>query len=734
MPKASNGLRLAAKVVHISGCGTAGDRAGMNANGGLSIGVDIGGTFTDVVVRCPGAPTRVMKMPSTRGDPSLAVLAALKQMEADWDLPIAQVARFVHGTTVATNAVLERKGARVGLITTRGFRDVLEIGRQMRHQMYDLALDPETPTFLAPGRFRREVGERIGSKGEVLAALDEDELARVADELIAASAQTIAVVFLFSFLNDAHERRARSLIMARHPGIFVSLSCEVDPAFREYERTVVTAFDAYVKPVVNRYLANLAGGLAEAGVRAPLQIMQSRGGISGTATAQLRPVRLFLSGPAAGVIGARRTGEAAGARDLITVDIGGTSCDIALIENGTPALRTEGRIDGYPVRVSMVDVNSIGAGGGSIAWLDPAGGLRVGPHSAGADPGPACYGLGGTEPTVTDASLVLGYLDPDRFAGGRMTLKPELAREAIARVVARPLNLSVEQAALGIHRIVNAQVAEGIRFVSIRQGHDPRRFTLLPLGGGGALHACALADELGIGRILVPRSPGVLSAAGLLAAPVEHEVSTALPRAGNELDLVEVRGALDELDARCDALMKQEKVSPGDVTRCYFADVCYAGQSYSLEVPFEPAAADPFGALIADFYAAHERTYGFAPSAPVRLVNLRTVHRAAAADEAPETWKPSGGSALRRHADILLPDHAAPVQAAVYDRTALAESDTVAGPAIVEQSDTTTLITAGWSARVDALGNLMLVPRTRSSHHIAASTFANFGFKAALKS
>jgi N-methylhydantoinase A len=685
----------------------------MSANGGLAIGVDIGGTFTDVVVHAPGAPARILKIPTTRADPSRAVLTALARMQAEWGLEPGEVARFVHGTTVATNAVLERKGARVGLITTRGFRDVLEIGRQMRHQMYDLALDPETPTFLAPGRWRREIDERIGPDGEVLVPLDEAGLARAADELIGAGAQAIAVVFLFSFLNDAHERRARDLIAARHPDLFVSLSCEVDPAFREYERTVVTAFDAYVKPVVDRYLENLAAGLAAAAVPAPLQIMQSRGGISGTATARLRPVRLFLSGPAAGVIGAQIAGEAAGARDLITVDIGGTSCDIALIEDGVPALRAEGRIDGYPVRVPMVDVNSIGAGGGSIAWLDAARGLRVGPQSAGAEPGPACYGLGGSEPTVTDASVVLGYLDPEHFAGGGMKLKPEFGRDIIARAIASPLGMSVEEAALGIHRILNAQVAEGIRLVSIRQGHDPRRFTLLPLGGAGALHACALAEELGIARIIVPPNPGVLSAAGLLAAPVEHEVSSALPRAVDELAMSEVREALDRLDKRCAALMAQESVAPADVTRCYFADVCYAGQAYHLEVPFAPEAPNPFAVLTAAFHAAHDRTYGFAPTAPVRLVNLRAVHRAAAAVSPPRAWAPAARAPLRRHARILLPEHKAGVDAAVYDRAVLKVDDLLEGPAIIEQDDTTTLVTPGWRGRVDRLGNLVL-ERTNS--------------------
>ncbi len=677
-------------------------------SGDLRIGVDIGGTFTDVVVRRPGAPSRIMKIPTTRSDPSIAVLEALKRMQAEWQLAPQDVLRFVHGTTVATNAVLERKGAKVGVITTEGFRDVLEIGRQMRHQMYQLALDPETPTFLAPGHMRHEVPERISATGEVLKPLDEAAVAVAADALVMAGAKAIAVVFLFSFLDDTHEKRAREIILRRHPDVFVSLSSEVDPAFREYERTVVTAFDAYVKPVVDRYLANLDSGLLSASVPAPLQIMQSRGGIAGSRTARLRPVRLFLSGPAAGVIGAKMAAEIAGMRDLITVDVGGTSCDIALIEDGTPALRSEGLIDGYPVRVGTVDVNSIGSGGGSIAWLDVAGGLRVGPQSAGSEPGPACYGRGGTEATVTDASIVLGYLDPDYFAGGKLKLKTELARDAVARIADR-LNLAVEQAALGIHRILNAQMAEGIRLVSIRQGHDPRRFTLLPLGGGGALHACALAEELGITRVLVPRHPGVLSAAGLLAAPTEHEASTALPRREEEFDLGEVKRSLHALDLRCGALMKDEKAERGAISVRYFADVCYAGQGYHLEVPFDPDSADSFGALTGAFYAAHDRTYGYAPKAPIRLVNLRSVHTAAGLEKLQEDdWMPAAREPLIRHARILLPDQPAPVEAAVYDRAALKAGDTFEGAAIVEQDDTTTLVTPGWCGRVDPHGNLVL--------------------------
>jgi N-methylhydantoinase A/oxoprolinase/acetone carboxylase beta subunit len=332
-----------------------------------TVGVDIGGTFTDIVCAGSDGSLRLMKRPTTRGNPAAAVRDAVEAMRTDWGIDPASIARFVHGSTVATNAVIERKGARTGIVTTAGFKDVLEIGRQMRHQMSDLILKPETPVFLAPGARRKEVRERIAADGAIVTALDEDDVRRVVAELAADGVKAIAIVFLFSFINPAHERQAREIIAAAHPDIAISLSSEVDPAFREYERTAVTAFDAYLKPVVADYIARMAGDLAQAGVPAPLQIMQSRGGISAAANAAQRLVRLFLSGPAAGVVGGLEIGKAAGAQDLITVDIGGTSCDIALISDGEPLVRAEGVIDGYTVRVPMVDVTAIGAGGGSIA-------------------------------------------------------------------------------------------------------------------------------------------------------------------------------------------------------------------------------------------------------------------------------------------------------------------------------------------------------------------------------
>jgi N-methylhydantoinase A/oxoprolinase/acetone carboxylase beta subunit len=666
------------------------------------IGVDIGGTFTDIVCRLSDGTVHIAKLPTTRGDPSKAVLAALDMARAEWNVTPDRIARFTHGTTVATNAVLERKGARIGLITTEGFKDVLEIGRQMRHQMYDLVLRPETPVFLAPGRYRKEVRERLDAQGNVLTPLDEASVRNAIDELLAQDVRTVAVCLLFSFLDPTHERRIRDMVAELAPGLPVSLSSEVDPAFREYERTCVTAFDAYIKPVVADYLANMEKGLASSGVAVPLQVMQSRGGLMSSAVARQRPVRLFLSGPAAGVIGGVEAGRAAGCQDLITVDIGGTSCDIALVTDGTPLIRAEGLIDGFPVRVPMVDVTAIGAGGGSIAWLDGAGSLRVGPHSAGSEPGPACYDRGGTQPTVTDASVVLGYIDPANFAGGTLSLIPERARDAIESVIARPLGLSAEQAALGIHRVLNAQMAEAIRLVSIGRGIDPRGYALLPLGGGGPLHACALAHDLGMTTIVVPAHPGVLSAAGLLGAAVEHEVAAAFPCPLANLDQAALAAALRDLDERCAELMRAEGVAQAEIR--HFADVCYIGQSYHLEVPLATRGA---AAIYDSFLSAHARVYGHSTTVPAKIVNLRSVHRA-----------PSGSVAIGgTRAPRPAPPRARPiriaagtVQAAIWHRDAFSTATRVPGPAIIEQPDTTTLVEPGWTARL-AGGDALLLER-----------------------
>jgi N-methylhydantoinase A/oxoprolinase/acetone carboxylase beta subunit len=683
-------------------------RVGIEA-GDVSVGIDIGGTFTDVVCAGP-AGMRTFKVASTRANPSRAVVAALELLSAEHGIAAASIGRFVHGTTVATNAVIERKGARVGLITTQGFRDVLELGRQMRRQMYDLRLKPETPVWLAPGARRVEVSERIAADGSVLRPLDPQSLELAVARLLEQKVEAIAVSLLFAFVNPVHERAVKAYLDRHCPGLPVSLSSEVDPAFREYERTVVTGFDAYIKPIVDRYLSEMEADLARMHVPAPLQVMQSRGGLAGASVARQRPVRLFLSGPAAGAIGGAAAGAAAGLKDVITIDVGGTSSDIALIDGGRPLVKADAEIAGYAVRVPMLDVTTLGAGGGSIAWIDAGGGLRVGPHSAGAEPGPACYARGGGDATVTDASILLGYLDPAYFAGGTMRLDAGLARAVIAEKVAGPLGMSVEEAALGIHRIVNARMADGIRLVSLNRGYDPREFALVPLGGAGGLHAAALADELDMRRVLIPRFPGVLSAAGLLSAPIEHEVSAALHAPLADLALGDVQATLRELDAHAEQLMQSERTVNLVHERAYYADVGYAGQSHFLSVPLDASRKDALSRLYHDFEAAHERLNGHATHAPAKLVNLRAVHRALLPPlaEAAATGPAAPGKSLKGRREVVFAGERSAMRVAVHDRAQMAAGETIKGPAVIEQDDSTTLVPPGWRVRVEAGAQLMM--------------------------
>ena len=663
------------------------------------IGVDVGGTFTDFSCQLSDGRRLGFKIPSTPGDPSQAVIEGVSELIENYNVDPSQIELFAHGTTVATNAVLERKGATVGLITTSGFRDVLEIGRQMRQQMYSVRLEPETPVFLAPGRRRFGVIERVGPDGEIITPLDESSVLEALTSLQTQKVSSVAVVLLFSFMNPVHEKRIREIILDNNPDILVSLSSEVDPVFREYERTVVTTFDAYIKPTVDQYLSNLSNALEDKNVGASLQIMQSRGGLTGAETARIRPVRLFLSGPAGGVMGALSEGKINNFKDLITVDIGGTSCDIALVSDAKPLIRQEGVIDKYLVRVPMVDVNAIGSGGGSIAWLDKAGGLKVGPQSAGSEPGPACYGRGGVEPTVTDASLVLGLIDPEYFAGGRFKLDVDKAYNIILEKIAKPLSLSVEEAALGIHRVLNAQMAEGIRFVSIKQGFDPRDFVLMGLGGGGPLHACELANELNIQKVLVPRQPGVLSAAGLLSAPIEHEVSTSFGKALNEVSLPEIITGLDALSAEAHSLMKKEGVSLNDIEISFSLDICYIGQGYHLEIIIDLESESPLENVYRDFLILHDRVYGHSVEGDVRIVNLRAIHRTLVFEEKGQAQLSSDRS-VKETRQILCDAASGFIETNVYDRSNLIRGQEIKGPAVVDQIDTTTWIPEGWAACV----------------------------------
>ncbi len=656
----------------------------------MEIGIDIGGTFTDAVLRDEDGRLRSLKVPSTPDDPARAVGHALGRLLGEEEA--AGITRFLHGTTVATNAILEGTAAPVGLLVTQGFADVIELGRTHRASNYDLVIVPQTPVALVPAARRAEVTERIGADGTVWEPLDEAGVAAAARTLQAGGAKAIAICFLFSFLDGSHERRAREIVQATCPGLAVSLSCEVDPAPREYERTCATAFDAALKPVMSDYLGRIEAILRDVGIGVPMQVMHSRGGLLGAAAARAKPIRLTLSGPSAAAIGAAALLRQAGFPDGVSIDVGGTSADVAVIRDGAPALRMDGMIGTFPVRVPTADVIAVAAGGGSIAWIDDTGGLRVGPRSAGAAPGPACYGRGGTHPTVLDASVVLGLVDPTNFAAGQIPLDPAAAAEAIEREVAGPLGMGVREAAVAIHRVINAVMAEAVRAVTVARGVDPRELPLVPAGGGGGLHAAAIADDLGQTRIVVPAAPGVLAATGLLEAPLEHDSARGFGRPLQDIPPAELRHAIQALMADNHAAMAAEGADAAAADILLTASASYVGQGHSLEVAFPAEAPDPAEAIRAGFISLHRATYGHAREAAVRLVSLRAVLRLAARPLAPR--RVAASDAARTQRDAVLEGVAQRV--AVVPRGTLSPGEVLPGPAIVEQEDTTLVVPAGW--------------------------------------
>jgi N-methylhydantoinase A len=676
----------------------------------LLVGVDVGGTFTDAVAfdRQSGQ-LWTAKVRSTPADQSEGFADALTEVLAAAAARPEDVERIVHGTTVGTNAILERRGARLGILTSAGFEDSLYIGRQKRAEMYDLFIGPETPGFLAQRRRIVGIAGRVAPDGAELAPLDEPAVRAAVDRLVAEGVEALAVCYLFSYASSAHEARTLELIRARHPSLPVSLSHRVDPRFREYERLCVTAFDAYVRPVMERYLTRLAARLGELGVRPALQVMQSRGGVTSVEVVLERTVGTVLSGLAAGVLGGRFAAGQAGVADGITIDVGGTSADVALFQGGELLVAPEGRVGTYPLRLPMVDVETVGAGGGSIAQVDPSGSLRVGPRSAGADPGPAAYGRGGVEATVTDASLVLGYLNPTGLAGGRLPLSLQLAERAIAGRVAGPLGLGVDEAAAGVHRVINAVMADALRLVSVRRGHDPRRFALVALGGAGPVHAGRLAAELGIPLAIVPAAPGVLSALGLLVADVDHQEWTSLRSRLDGLEPVRLSDVLARLEAVCAERMRRDGIAPEAVRVSRVAELRYVGQSYELQVPLPegPTGAATVDACAERFHAVHRAVYGQSdPGGAVELVSLRVQHRAALAS--PERLLvPSGDGTAPTERAAYFPELGR-VPTPVWSRSALTVGQRLPGPAIVEQPDTTTVVYPGQTLRVDASGSLLI--------------------------
>jgi N-methylhydantoinase A len=663
----------------------------------FAVAVDIGGTFTDIAVldTTSGRQWRA-KLASTPSDPSEAFFAGATLALAEANAHRQDVTRVLHGTTVATNLILEGKTARTALVTTAGFRHVLEIGRQ------DIPRQANLFTWVKPKRpvspsHVLEVCERVGHGGVVLTPLDEASVHEVAEVLRDMDVQAVAICLLHSFSYPAHERRVAELLRAALPDVAVTASVDVLPVVREYERSVASVMNAGVMPAVTTYVQRLQRRLTDAAIAAPLLLMQSNGGVAGAATIARAPALTVLSGPAAGVVGAHKVAAAAGIDDIITVDIGGTSADICLLRGSRIALTQRGHIGGWPLPLPMVDMVTIGAGGGSIARLSD-GALMVGPASAGASPGPACYGAGGAQATVTDAHLVLGHL-PASLLGGRMRLDVALAECAIRERVAEPLGLSLHDAARGILAIADSNMVGAIRVVSVERGHDPRDFTLVAFGGAGPLHGCTLAQLLGVERVLVPPAPGVLCAEGLLAASRKSEFSRTVPHP-DEWHTAETVFASLEAEAR--AWFETEHVVEADRSLTRVALLRYEGQGGELAIAWPGDAA----AARSAFAEAHRALNGFTLEAVVELVTLRVE----AEGRVPASARPSlprghGAEAVGRQ---IVHAASGPLEASVFDRTQLGVGDHIAGPAIVIQLDATTLLSPGWLGEVLADGSLML--------------------------
>lgn len=677
----------------------------------LTVGIDVGGTFTDVFVKDDTDNTFVVhKVPSTPPNFGVGFMRGLREAIAIAGRESSAIDRVVHGTTVATNCIITQSGANLGFLMTEGCRDVLYIGIGWRPKMYDLDMDPVEPLFLAPRRQSLEVIERMDFRGQVVTPLDEQQLKQTAKVLVEEHGVEVFVVcFLHSYANPSHEQRAREILQELYPQIPVTLSSDVLPRRREYRRLVVAGFDGYVKPVVTNYLNELVTELRAEGIESALHVMQSHGGVGGVENVIQRPVGTVLSGLAAGVIGAASVGSEAGYPNCISLDMGGTSTDVALIRAGHALVTNEGSFEDYPLNIPMVDVRTIGAGGSSIAYVDKGGALKVGPESAGANPGPACYGRGGENPTVTDASLVLGYLNPDTFAGG-LNIDIEKSRSAIEEKIAVPLKMTVEEAALGIHAIVNSNMAQTLRLVSVKRGHDPRDFVLIPFGGAGPLQGGMLAENANINKILIPSAPGVLSAMGLMLAPIQHEALASFETPADDVCYAGIQDIFSDMDDTCRKKMVMDGVVAGDTVTEYLAEMRYVGQSHQLEVSLgDCLSEDTVAKAVLRFHSVHNETYNHSDAdAPVEFVALRSVHK-----NEPELV---GGGARTKVSGAMEPTTRSVClsiergyeEVTVYQRDHLSQAGEIVGPAIVEQSDTTTLIYPGHRAHIDRLGNVII--------------------------
>jgi N-methylhydantoinase A len=681
------------------------------------VGVDSGGTFTDVCLFDEeNGRVEVWKVSSTPDDPSRGIAQGVEEgmrrvaPEAG-DKPAAPVTYFGHGTTVATNALIQHRGVKTGLVTTDGFRDLLEIGRQKRPDLYDMQADK--PPVLVSRDLRQEVPERVRHDGSIDLPLDETRMRAAAVALREAGVKAVAVSFLYGFIRPEHEARAVEILREEMPEAFISAGHEIAPEFREFERLSTVVLNAYLGPVMRSYIEKLTPRLEGLGMTAAPHLTQSNGGVISFAAAAGLPVRTVLSGPSTGVVGAQAIGRLAGYEDLITFDMGGTSTDVALLQGGQCRLTSEAVVHGYPIKAPMLDIHTVGAGGGSIAYVDAGGLLKAGPRSCGAFPGPVCYDQGNSEPATTDANVVLQTLNPTHLLGGRMKIRQDLSKAAIQRV-ADQLGLGLMETAQGILSVVTANMARAIRVISVQRGHDPRDFTLMAFGGGGPLHAARLAKELDMKRVLVPRNPGILCAMGLLLTDLRADFAATklLPlEPGSVGDVAE---GFATLTARAEDWFEHEGIAAENRVLTRTADMRYKGQNYELAValPEGPVTQATLEALAAGFADLHRQRYGFiAEGEPVQIVTLR-LEATGLVQKATLTRHPDAGpdaSAARTgERPVWFPEAQDFVATPIYSRDELKPGNRFAGPAIVEQMDTTTVVPPGMTARVDPYLNLIL--------------------------
>ena len=696
------------------------------------IGVDIGGTFTDgTLVDSSTGEVTTSKVLTTPVDPASGFISAVNKLlgvnnEVDPD----EIEHVVHATTVATNAIIEGKTAKTAFVTTEGFRDMLEIARQIRPSLYDLQF--EKPKPLVPRQLCFEIPERLDAKGNVVTPLDEKALAQIVDQIAETGVTAIAVCLLHSYRNPYHEQKVGEAIKAKIPDVKLSLSSEIVPEFREYLRASTTVINSAVAPIVSTYLASIIEKLHSANINSELLVMQSNGGVYPAESASESPVFMVESGPAAGAVAAASIGSELGYPNVISFDMGGTTAKASLIRDGQPNITKDysvggaaqsgagafGGASGYPIRTPVVDLVEIGAGGGSIAWVDSGGALRVGPQSSGADPGPVCYGLGGKEPTITDANLILGRLDPNYFAGGEMTLDTEAANNAISEYCAEPLGLSIEAAAHGIVEIANTAMVNALRLVSVQRGHDPRDFILMGFGGAGPAHVVRLAEQAGIPQVLIPAEPGTTSALGLLVTDVRMESSATLIERSDQIELSKITNEFERLENSGRIAHSSAASASGEPIFERSIEMRYWGQSFELSVPVPDRKiidADWMSELIESFHESHNTAYGFrADDEPVELVNLRltTIGKIAR----PQLRKldiisPDAKVAIKGKRPVYFGTDSSKggvIHTTVYDRPKLPAGSVFNGPAIVEEPDCTTVIQPSWSVTVDDFGNLLI--------------------------